>query len=186
MKKELRDEMLKSLESMITLESILSDLNVIQRVDRKDDENMEGTRLKSNSHIIKTSYVPPCKLIKNDIKAAHIPVPETDQIANATDSKMMSAEEARKYGSLIKQESVKQVTEQMLCLVNREMRKDIKNNPSRVLFEYEVPVGGLIDSSLAIQLCDRITTILNNLEYRDVTVKYISKVIPLLTIKFSL
>jgi hypothetical protein len=180
------EKIAKSLNTMIALESFLGDLRVTgitNNLRRKDDDKrMEGTRLNSNSHIIKASYVPPCKLLKNNMDVAHIPVPEAEE----DPSRMMSAKEAVKFVSKVKKENIKKVSNAILATINNEMRLDLSKCPNQVVFNYEVPVAGLIESAMVTDLCANLQEILYNLEYKAVSVRYTARVIPTVLIKFTL
>jgi hypothetical protein len=181
----LSEKIARSLNNMIALESFLGDLRVTgitNRLRRKDDKHMEGTRLNSNSRIIKASYVPPCKLLKNNMDVAHIPVPEAEE----DPSRMMSAKEAVKFVSKVKKENIKKVSNAILATINNEMRLDLSKCPNQVVFNYEVPVAGLIESAMVTDLCANLQEILYNLEYKAVSVRYTARVIPTVLIKFTL
>ena len=175
-----REQIARSLDSIVLLESFLSDLNV--KVDRKDDVRpMEGTRLKSNSHVIKASYVPPCKFVKEP-EVAQIPVPEKEEDL----SRMMSADEAREYIAKVKKENIVKVANAILATVNNEMRLDLGKHPNQVVFNYEVPAAGLVESAMVTELCKHLEIVLTNLDYKSVSISYGAKVIPTILIKFSL
>ena len=180
------EKIARSLNTMIALESFLGDLRVTgitNSLRRKDDDKrMEGTRLNSNSHIIKASYVPPCKLVKNNIDVAHIPVPEAEE----DPSRMMSAKEAAKFVSKVKKENLKKVSNTILAIINKEMRLDLSKNPDQILFNYEVGVPGLVESAMVTDLCANLQEILHNLEYKSISVRYTDSVIPMILVKFSL